>query len=49
MVDLPGCSLRKLPIDDGEEIECLVDKDVLCAEVHVVEGEEGFVAMGVLE
>ena len=39
MVDLPGRGLGELPVDDRLEVESVVDEDVLCAEVHVVQRE----------
>lgn len=44
VVDLPGRGLGELPVDDRLEVEPVVDEDVLCAEVHVVQREPPFSA-----
>ena len=39
MVDLLGGSLGKFLVDNSKEIEVLIDKDILCAEIYVIKRE----------
>lgn len=39
MINLLGGSLGKFLVNDGKEIKVLINKDILCAEIHVIERE----------